>query len=190
MNNLKEKIKRIPKAYFTIGDVRKISSNTPESIRVAMNRLVASGEVERLERGVYSREGSRVDWDLYACERYAPSYISFESALARHHILSQQPAHIVLATTNRTKESIAQGKEIFYRHIKKDLYWGWKRVDGYLLADAEKAFLDLLYFSLRGYAKFDSTEMNLRFLNKGRVREYARKFQILKMDEILRNLGF
>lgn len=190
MNNLKEQIKRIPKAYFTIGDVRKVSSNTPESIRVAMNRLVASGEVERLERGVYSRESSRMDWDLYACERYAPSYISFESALARHHVLSQQPVHIVLATTNRTKQSIVPGKEIFYRHIKKDLYWGYIRVEGCLLADAEKAFLDLLYFSLRGYAKFDSEEMNLHFLSKGKVRKYARKFQISKMDEMLQGLGF
>ena len=185
MSKLKEKIKTIPKAYFTLMDIKKVTSMDVNSLRVSMNRLVKNGEIERILRSVYSFDSSLVDWEKMACEIYRPAYVSFESALAIHNVLSQKPMHITLATSNRSRKINFGNKIAAYHHLKEDLFWGYDRSGGFLLADPEKAFLDLAYLASRGYAKMDIEEMNLDFLNKKKLKRYLRKFSGLKMDSLV-----
>ncbi|MEK9153755.1 MAG: hypothetical protein AAB723_04120 [Patescibacteria group bacterium] len=188
MNKLIKKLKSIPKGYFTLMDVKKITSFADDSLSVAMSRLARSGEIIRISKGIYSVDSSQIDWENFACEVYSPSYISFESALAMHNILSQRPTHITMATSNRSKQLIMESRNIIYHHIKRDLFWGYKLVDGALLADEEKSLLDLLYLSMHGYAKFDSEEMNLKLLNKTRLNKYLKEFDIPQMNKVIDKL--
>lgn len=186
MDKLIKKIKNIPKGYFTLADIKKISSISEDSLRVAVSRLAKNGEIYRICRGIYSVDIARIDWENFACETYYPSYISFESALAMHNILSQKPVHITLATPNRSKKVIINDKNIIYHHIQQNLFWGFTRKDSHLLADPEKSLLDLIYLSLRGYAKFDSEEFDFKFLNKEKLIKYLKRFNISRMDDIVR----
>jgi len=188
MSTLTEKMANIPKGYFTIADVRKITRYSLATIRVMMHRLAQRGEIIRLEKGVYCLNVEKVDFMAYACERYAPSYISFETALSVHNILSQKTFHITLATTNRTKKKSVLDREMNYHHIDNRRYWGYGRVGGYLLADPEKAFLDLLYLSLRGWATCDTQEMNLSLFNKKKLRTYAKRFDFPEMEKKVREI--
>lgn len=190
MNSLLDEIRKIPASYFTLSDVRKVSRHTEKSVRVEMSRLASSGDIVRLEKGVYCKDVAQVDWEEYACRRYAPSYISFEYALAIHNVLSQKPVQSTLATKNRTRRVLVADRELVYRHIQPKMYWGYARSGRSYIADPEKAFLDLLYMSVRGYANFDSEEMNLGILNKKKIREYTAKIDIVKMTEVVRSLGF
>lgn len=185
MDKLIKKLKNIPKGYFTLMDVKKISSLSEESLRVAMSRLVKKGDIHRIFRGIYAIDIAEVDWENFACETYCPSYVSFESALATHNILSQKPVHITLATYNRSKRAAAKDKNIIYHHIKKNLFWGFAKKGSYLLADPEKSLLDLIYLSLRGYAKFDSEEIDFGFINKKKLDKYLKIFNISKIDNII-----
>lgn len=177
MSKLKEKIKTIPKAYFTLLDIKKITSMDVNSLRVSMNRLVKKGEIERISRGVYSFDTALINWEKMACELHRPAYVSFESALAIHNVLSQKPVHITLATSNRSKKINFGDRIAIYHHLKADLFWGYEMKEGFLLAEPEKAFLDLTYLASRGYAKFDVEEMNLDFLNKRKLERYSKKFR-------------
>ncbi len=185
MNKLIKKLKDIPKRYFTLTDIKKISSISEESLRVAMSRLVKNGEIRRISRGIYSVDLDEINWESFACETYQPSYISFESALAIHNVLSQKPVHITLATTNRSKRMAIKDKSIIYRHIQPDLFWGFEKSGSYLIADPEKALLDLIYLSLRGYAKFDCEEIDLGFINKEKLNKYLKIFDISRMNDIV-----
>ncbi len=188
MKKLIQKINNIPKPYFSFSDIRKIAGMEDASLKVSLNRIVKRGELTRLSKGIYAVDAFKIDWEQFAGETYSPSYISFESALARYNILSQQPASIILATTRRGKIMELKEKTIIYRHIMPRLFWGYEREENRLIAEPEKAFLDLAYLSLNGYAKFDPEEMNFNFLNKKKTKIYLKKFNSTRLNRLMEKI--
>lgn len=191
MSKLLNIINKLPKEYFSIEDLQKISKLNRNSLRVALSRSVKSGELIKLTNSLYTTDVNKLPWENLAINLYKPSYISFEFALNHHQILSQQTSAITLATTKIRKEIAIGGERLVYRHLKKEMFWGYYREDNYLIADPEKAFLDLAYLSLNGYGHFDAEEMNLRLLNKNKIRKYLKKINhkrlTLKIYNILKN---
>ncbi len=155
------------------------------SLRVAISRLVKSGKITKLAKGYYCLDKSKVDWQKIALEIYAPSYLSFEWALGQYGILSQKSYALTLATTKRAKQMEVGDINIIYRHIRQNLFFGYILKDGYLIAEPEKAFLDLAYLSLNGYAKFDAEEMNLKLLNSNKIKNYLKKFKNKRLEKLI-----
>lgn len=185
MKKLIEKIKNIPKGYFSLADIKKISSEKEGSLMVALSRLVKNGQILRLRKNFYALDFVKVDLEKFAIETYYPSYLSFEWALSWHNVLSQKPSNVTLATTKRSKKTILFGKNLIYRHLKPNLFWGYQKMENYLVADPEKAFLDLAYLSLNGYAKFDTEEMNLKLLDKKKIKKYLKMFNSARLDNLI-----
>ena len=77
------------------------------------------------------------------------------------------------------------GKNLIYRHLKPRLFWGYQKTDNYLVANPEKAFLDLAYLSLNGYAGFDLEEMDLKLLNKKKIKEYLKRFNSKRLSNLI-----
>ncbi len=188
MQKLIQKINKIPKAYFSFSDIRKIADMEDASLKVSLSRMVKRGELIRLLKGIYAVDAFKIGWEQFAGETYSPSYISFESALARYNILSQRPANIILATTKRSKTMKLKEITIIYRHIKPQLFWGYAREENYLIAEPEKAFLDLAYLSLNGYAKFDPEEMNFDFLDNKKIKNYLKKFDSKRLSALMKKI--
>lgn len=185
MNKLLEKIKKIPKTYFSLNEISKLSHLNNASLKVTLHRLIKNKQLFKIGQKLYSLEPEKIDWRELACEIYYPSYLSFEWALAYHNILSQKPLHLTLATSKRTKEVNMLNKNIFYHHLNPNLFWGYQKQDNILLAEPEKAFLDLVYLSLNGYAKFDPEEINLKALNKTKLKKYLQKFNNQRLNKLL-----
>ncbi|MBI2645309.1 hypothetical protein HYW94_04015 [Candidatus Uhrbacteria bacterium] len=183
MSALLKRINAIPKSTFTFSDIRKIAEMNDESLRVSMNRLVNSGRVLRIIRGVYAHDLAHIDWEHLAQELYAPSYLSFESVLGRVGILSQKPYALTLATTKRTRTIEAHTMTIRYHHIQPRLYWGYTREHTVFIAEPEKAFLDLAYLSLKGYATYDPSEMDLTVLDSAKILRYLKKFNCVQLSK-------
>jgi len=189
MAKLIQKIKNIPKSYFSFADLKKISDLSGESLKVAISRMIKSKEMTKLKKGVYTSDISMVNWENFAVETHSPSYLSFEWALARHNILSQKPVNLTLATSKRSKKITTPQNIIIYHHLQPKLFWGFVKEDNYLLAEPEKAFLDLAYLSLNGYAKFDAEEMNLELLDKIKLKKYLKKINHKRLDDLLFQSG-
>ena len=190
MEKLMEKINKIPKGYFSFSDLRKISALDDDSLRVAISRLLKSGKITGLVKGIYAVDTAQISWERFAVENYAPSYLSFEWALGRFNILSQKTYGLTLATTRQTKKISVPARVIIYRHVKPELFWGYKNENGCLIAEPEKAFLDLAYLSLNGYGKFDPTEMNLGLLNKKKIKAYLKKINSKRLVLLIEKLSF
>lgn len=187
MGNLARQLNKIKKSYFSFADARKITQLDDASLRVAISRLIKAGEIVGLTRGYYCTDKSSVDWQKMALEIYAPSYLSFEWALGQYDILSQKTYALTLATTKRAKQMELGDTIANYRHMREDLFFGYILQDGYLIAEPEKAFLDLAYLSLNGYAKFDAEEMNLKLLDKNKIKEYLKKFGSMRLNGLIGN---
>jgi predicted transcriptional regulator of viral defense system len=185
MEKLIEKIKNIPKGYFSLVDIKKISSEKEGSLKVALSRLVKNEKIIKLRKNFYAVDIAKVDLENFAIETYSPSYLSFEWALAWHNVLSQKPSNLTLATAKRAKKTMLLGRNLIYRHLKPSLFWGYYKAENYLVADPEKAFLDLAYLSLNGYAGLDLEEMNLELLNKKKIKEYLERFDSARLNELI-----
>lgn len=178
----------IPKATFTLSDIRKVTDMEDESLRVSMNRMVKNGAVARIVRGVYTHDLGKVDWEKFAQELYSPSYLSFEYALGRAGVLSQKSYALTLATSQRTKTIETTSVTIIYHHIQPRLYWGYVREENVFVAEPEKAFLDLAYLSLRGHVTFDPDEMSIEALNPTKIMTYLRRFESARLDKRVKGL--
>jgi predicted transcriptional regulator of viral defense system len=138
-----------------------------------INSLVMNGILKRLEMGKYIIPSKKPSNFLIANFLYEPSYISFESALNFHGILSQFPFEITSATVKKTKIKEIDGNIYSYSHINKDLFWGYEKKDGFLIALPEKALLDQIYLSINGKRQIDMSEYDLSNIDKKRLDEYV-----------------
>jgi predicted transcriptional regulator of viral defense system len=175
--DLVRQLARFNKPFWSVADLEKILEyGTRKSLLVALHRMAASGILERVRRGYYRISTRPADEAALANVLYRPSYLSFESALARHGILSQIPYTMTFATTRRSKRMTIGGREAEFRQIKKDLFFGYRLEGGLYVAEPEKALLDELYMMKRGKAAIPLEELDIDKLSKGRLREFASRF--------------
>jgi len=79
-----------------------------------------------------------------------PSYVSCQSALAWYGLIPEYVPSVVSITTARTGEWQTELGTFLYRHVKNELFWGYRSVEvmpgqKVFLATPEKALLDLIY---------------------------------------------
>jgi len=171
-----EKIKAIPKSYFSIFDLKKVYAGKEKDLGVVLHRLAKQGKLVRLSRGYYALDVARVDWEQFACELVSPSYISLEYALHSYGILEQVPATITLATTKSSREFQMVGQVLEYSHLNPKLYFGYKIQGNFLIAEKEKALLDELYLISLKRRHLSLESLDLSGINKGLFNKWLKKF--------------
>lgn len=161
----------------------------PVTLSVIIRRLMETGVLTRLERNKYMVNRTGTNEFLIANFLYQPSYVSLESALHFHGILPQVPHEITSVTIKKpTKKTI--GERLYrYNRTKKSLFWGYDKTNGFLLADPEKALLDLVYLASKGYATVHRDDLIRERYRPTRVREYADAFpQTASFKRLLKEL--
>lgn len=169
-------LKGFNKPYFTVADLEKILSMKRDSLYVTLNRLVGSGVLIRLKRNIYQPAFQSLELEKIANELYYPSYLSFESALSRYGILSQIPYTLTFATTRRSKKFTLGTREVEYRQLKKEYFFGYILDNGIYIAEPEKALLDQVYMMSKGLMSSDMSEWSLVGLKKNKFLQYSRRF--------------
>lgn len=180
------------KPYFTVADLEKILGFKRDVLYVTLNRLVKNKVLIRLKRGVYTHEFQSLELEKTANELYYPSYLSFESALSRYGIISQIPYVLTFATTKPSKKQRFVDREVEYRQLKGELFFGYTLIDGIYVAEPEKAMLDQIYLMSKGKVTSDINEWSLVGLDKKRLLEYAKPFPVIvqkRMSTLIPKLG-
>ncbi len=158
----------------TLADI--ILPNSPVSLYKIVARLVKSKVLERIERDKYVLTGNHIDPFLFANLLYSPSYVSLESALNYHGILSQFPSMVTSITTRRPVNKKNKIGEFDYASLQKKLFFGWIKKDGYLVAEPEKALLDQIYFNSKGLKVLNWDEYDFSMINQKVLAEYLAIF--------------
>ena len=173
---LLRRLGRIDKPFYTISDLEKVTALSRDSLYVATKRWVAAGILQKVAQGIYLPMGKTVALETIAAQLYLPSYLSFESALSQHGILNLVPYSITFATTRKTRKYALNQREIEFRQIASRLYFGFEMRNGVFVALAEKAFLDEVYFVVRGRASLDLDEIDLKKMSPKILHDYSRRF--------------
>ncbi len=171
-----QQLLNLRKPYFTLGDLEKILGQQRPSLYVTLNRLVNYGVLTRLRRGVYQAAMQTPALPRIANALVYPSYLSFESALARFGVLSQAPYVLTFATSKRSQQFTLGDTAVEFHQLKAELFFGYTLVDGLYVAEPEKALLDQCYLASRGLASLFWEELDLLRLDYDRLAEMAQPF--------------
>lgn len=143
---------RSKKTIFSTKDVALLWGGENEAAaRVRLSYYVRAGKLIRVHRGLYAKDKNYDKFEL-AIKIYTPSYISFETVLAKAGVTFQFYGQIFVASYV-TREITADGQTYSYKRIKDSILTspiGVQVKDNYHIASPERAFLDVVYSS-RGY---------------------------------------
>ena len=137
---------------FTVFSLADIRQADPLFHRRRLNEWQDKGYLKKIIKGYYIFAGLPVDENvLYeiANRIYAPSYVSFEMALAYYGMIPESIYGVTSASTRKTMNFKTPLGEFRYRSISPQLYFGFDYlpVAGTYckIASAEKALLDYMY---------------------------------------------
>lgn len=124
-----------------------------------LSRLADSGEIVKIARGIWGIQ-DRVDPFVLSEKLTAPfpSYISLQTALYHHGMISQIPTIIYAVTLARSKTINTSLASYSFHHIVPELFigniqFGSKRI---AIATPEKALFDFAYYSRTKIRYFSS----------------------------------
>ena len=151
-----------------------LGAKSKRTLEDVVKRLVNGKVLAQLERGKYCVTSTKASDFEIAQFIYSPSYVSFETALNYHGILSQFPLEISSATTKRRTTKLLNDKAFSYAKLNSKIFTGYYKEDGYLMAYPEKALFDQLYMiakSLKTEEYLD--EMDYSQIDVKEVSEYV-----------------
>lgn len=140
---------RSPKTIFSTKDAALLwGGGTKAIISARLHSYVKAGKLIRVRRGFYAKEKKYDRFEL-ATRIYTPSYISFETVLAREGINFQYYGNIFVASYVNREITVGGQKIIFVRmkdYVLRNTA-GIEHTNGVATATKERAFLDRLYVS-------------------------------------------
>ncbi|MFH1434345.1 MAG: type IV toxin-antitoxin system AbiEi family antitoxin domain-containing protein [Pseudomonadota bacterium] len=170
------RLQEIGKSFYSVADLEKITGLSRPSLYVALKRWVEAGYIEKVGRGLYVPMRSSAGVENIAAQLYVPNYLSFESALSAHGILNLIPYTVTFATRRKTRRYAVRGREVVFRKMAQELFFGYELRDKVLIAYPEKAFLDMVYLVSRGKANIDFDEMDFKLLSLKVLKRASKKF--------------
>ncbi len=124
------------------------------SVRRQLSRWVSKGKIIQLKRGLYAvarpYRAKEPHPFLIANMLKKASYISLQSALEYYGMIPEYVPTVTSITTGRPGVIESMLGRFQYKHIKKDLFWGYNKTEvikdtNIFIAEPEKALLDLIY---------------------------------------------
>lgn len=150
-------ILRSQKTVFTPKDIALLWHDADtDAARVRLNYYVGKGDLYRLRRGLYVKSKTYEKLEL-ATRIFTPSYVSFETILARDGLIFQYQTQITVASY-LTRTIDIDNQLYSYKKMKDSVLTnsvGLLHANETSIATKERAFLDTLYIN-RNY-HFDNT---------------------------------
>ena len=156
-------------------------------IRLQLSRWVKGGRLIKLHKGLYTLAEPyrmiKLEPFCIANSLKLASYVSLQSALAWYGLIPEFVPAITSATAGRPQTIATPSGRFEFRHIKKSLFWGYRRGElsgkqAAFVALPEKALLDLLYLTPGSDAQEYVRQLRLQNFEKidtGVLEYFARK---------------
>ncbi|MFA6519034.1 MAG: hypothetical protein WCV93_05310 [Candidatus Shapirobacteria bacterium] len=138
---------RSPKTVLTINDISLIwGDSNSKAIKSRLSYYVKNEDLIRIRRGIYAKNQQYNKLEL-ATRIFTPSYISFETVLAKEGVVFQYQTKIQLASY-LTRKLEVDGEIYSYKKLKNLIVTnsvGVENINETSIASKERAFLDILY---------------------------------------------
>lgn len=164
------------KSLFTTAHIKQLLNiESNRTLEDFIKRLIDQDIFTQLEKGKYLLKNTNTTDFEVAQFLYSPSYISFETALNYHGVLSQFPVEISSATTKNTETKEILGKIFSYSKLSTKLFTGYYKEGSTLIAYPEKAIFDQMYMISKGIKTEQYLdEMDYSNISKRKLEEYLK----------------
>lgn len=172
MNKVAErKLRQYPSAIISEQELASLWGGSAASSYARNKRAVQNGDLIRIKRGLYiiNKELVRKLPNSFELAQwiYAPSYISFESALSYHNLIPEAVYTITSATIKRSKIFITPSRHFSYLNLPTpNFFFGVAYISEenvhYLMATPWKALFDFIYYYAKDYHTLSDVEDDLR----------------------------
>ena|SRR3989344_5588773 len=173
---------------FSLTDARKID---PDFDRRRFSEWQKKGYLTKVRKGYYTFADKDITEELlflFANVIYAPSYVSFETALSFYGFIPEGTYEITSATTREKTSFRSPVGRFSYGEMHRRMFFGYElqnvRSRSYKIASPEKALLDYLYMhpNIRDEndfegMRFDAPGMRER-LNMKTFEGYRDRFEV------------
>jgi len=155
-----------------------------------LKRLEHAGHIARLTQGLWVLDKAI---DAHVLANYItapfPSYISLQSALYFHGMISQIPDWIFVVSIARTKIFNTSFATISVHHCAPKFFTGYEEVNnsGIKMATPEKTLVDFCYFSTaktRLFTNLPELELPTKF-NKSKASKYIQAIPSIKRRSLV-----
>jgi len=175
----------------------------PADLGRQLSRWTRAGRLLQLRRGLYALAGpfqkTPAHPFLVANGLKKGSYVSLESALEYYGLIPEHTPNVVSVTTGRPETLATPLGAYLFRHVKRDLFFGYERIDlgegqSAWIATPEKALLDLVYLTPleSGRAEVSFLEelrlQNVAALSRSRLRAVSLRADSPKLRRAVRRL--
>lgn len=182
-------IKRKRLTLFSARDVQMFFGVSPGAATMLLHRYAKRGFIARIKKGLYIFPDAPPPELYLANKLYSPSYISREFALSYHQVIPETVYEITSVTTRTTRKFERLGKVYSYRHIMKKAFTGYtlekQQNFTFRIADAEKAFVDTLYYRIL-FGMKPLSRFNKERINPAKAIQYAEIFGSPKLTDMLK----
>ncbi len=172
------------KTVFTFKDIVLIwQDSNLKAVKVRLSYYAKNGDLYKIQRGVYAKNKNYDKLEL-ATRMFTPSYVSFETVLAKEGLIFQYQTKIRVASYT-TREVEIDNQIYSFNKIKNSVLTnsiGVDNINGSSIATKERALLDILYTNTDYH--FD----NLRSVNWKRVFEILPIYNNNRMVKIVGKL--
>jgi len=179
--------KNIP--LFSLNEIGAILAiNNRQTLYKRIQRLTKNKILQKFVKGKYYFTLNSVNDFTIANFLYQPSYISMQSALSFHSIMTGFSYQITSISVKKPKSFVIDEKDFIYSKITPKLFWGWGKKEDFLMAKPEKALLDYVYFASKGLINLDWEEIDISKLDKKLLLEWGRKYNNNVTREIKKHI--
>ena len=153
----------------------------PVDVGKQLSRWVKSGKLIQIRRGLYalSEHYSKVQPHPFniANRIQRASYVSLQSAMEYYGLIPEYVPAVTSVTTGRPQTFEIPLGDFIFRHIKKELFFGYKLVDvgnnqSVFIASPEKSLLDLLYLTAGSDVLSYLRELRLQNLDRLNLKQF------------------
>ena len=182
-------------AVFHTSDASALLKISGAHASKLLSRLTEAGLLAHLSRGLWAFKDRVEQMALphYLTDPF-PCYISLQSALYHHGMISQIPAVIYAVSIARTKRFVTPLGTVSVHHVHSSFFFGFETADTaeIKMAVPEKALVDFLYFSPAKSKLFRSLpelELPKRFNIRearhmiSKIRSVSRRKRVLSLFE-------
>jgi len=163
---------------FTLPDLKAaLDISSEPTLYRTLAKMVENGTLLKIKRGIYATPTASLQ---AISNRIDPTaYISTGTVLAEKTIIGSIPVYRVQAVkVGRPRTYSCKLGTIEHLSVNSKLYFGFNTLSGLRVADAEKAFLDVCYFSYCGKSfSFDPvSDVNFAKLDLSKIETYLEAY--------------
>ncbi len=144
------RLRELGTPFFTTGDIGAVLKLSTAATNMVATRLAKNGLLFHLARGRWAL-GERVNPMALPQHLAAPypAYISLQTALFHHGMISQIPQVIYAVTAAKTRRWSTPVGVVSLHQVAPDFFFGYESTgsDGVQIATPEKALVDFFYLS-------------------------------------------